>query len=163
MMSPGRRAGSNVSFKLLDKTFSGRSALVSCKCFLPILANGRKNGRCPQRIQGGMVHCSLGRGRPSIKTGQIGIHSAFVQKHQVFRHLRFYDFFPFPKISTILSNVARFTPVILRNFLFEYPDTFSYFILPFYHCSLFSQEVYSIMARTGGPLSGGRAEKPLPG
>ena len=76
-------------------TLSGCSSLVSCKCFLPIQANGRKNSCCLRRIQGGMVHCSLGRGRPSIKTGQIGIHSAFVQKYQVFRHLRFYGFLPF--------------------------------------------------------------------
>ena len=51
---------------------------------------------------------------------------------------------PFRKISTILLNVDRFTPVILRNFVFEYSAIFSYFMSLFYHDSLFSQEVYQI-------------------
>ena len=54
---------------------------------------------------------------------------------------------PFRKISTILSNLARFAPVILRNFVFEYSAIFSYFMPLFLHSPLFSQELYSILDR----------------
>jgi len=33
-------------------------------------------------------------------------------------------------------------PVILRNFVFEYSAIVSYFMPLFYHCTLFSQDVY---------------------
>ena len=55
---------------------------------------------------------------------------------------RCFSAYPFRRISTILSNVARFTPVILRNFVSEYSAIFSYFIPLFYRTILFSQEVY---------------------
>ena len=39
----------------------GQSLSYRCLlCFFSIQANGRRDSRCPRRIQGGMVHCSLG-------------------------------------------------------------------------------------------------------
>lgn len=55
---------------------------------------------------------------------------------------RCFSAYPFRSISTILSNVARFTPVIRRNFVFEYSAIFSYFMHLFYRTFIFSQEVY---------------------
>ena len=62
-------------FQILDKAFSRCPALVSCKRLLPIQTNGRENHCCSRRIQRCVIHCSLGRGRPSIEAGQIGVDS----------------------------------------------------------------------------------------
>ena len=81
-------------FQILDKVFSRCIVLVCCKRFFLIRTNGRNNRRCPRRIQRGMIHRPLGGGRSLIKAGQIRVDSAFVQKYQVFHHLRRYGFFP---------------------------------------------------------------------
>ena len=62
-------------FQVLDKAFSRCPVLVSCERFLPIQTNGRENRCCSRRIQRCVIHCSLGRGRPSIEAGQIGVDS----------------------------------------------------------------------------------------
>ena len=62
-------------FQILDKAFSRCPVLVSCERFLPIQTNGRENRCCSRRIQRCVIHCSLGRGRPSIEAGQIGVDS----------------------------------------------------------------------------------------
>ncbi len=41
-----------------------------------------------------MVNRPLGRGRPPIMAGHICIDTAFVQKYQMFHHLRLYRFLP---------------------------------------------------------------------
>ena len=54
------KRGKQRLFQILDKAFSRCTALVCCKRFLPIQTDGRKDRRCPRRIQGGMVHRPLG-------------------------------------------------------------------------------------------------------
>lgn len=54
------KRGKQRLFQILDKAFSRCTTLVCCKRFLPIQTDGRKDRRCPRRIQGGMVHRPLG-------------------------------------------------------------------------------------------------------